>query len=80
MCIYDTATINGIYSMALRLLLTLSARLVPSCDVESMITGSSSLSSGVVFLGRLLLEEAGVAVGVELGVVSIRVEGDADTP
>lgn len=52
--------------------------MVPSsCDIESIITGSSSASSDAIFLARLLLEDrsAGVAVGVELGVISIEVEG-----
>lgn len=79
-CIYDTATSNGVYSIALRLFFTLSARLVSTCDIEPIVTGSSSVSSGAVFLARLLLEEAGVVVGVEHGVVSIRVEGDAGIP
>ena len=76
-----------IYSMALRLLLTLSARLVssmgssaPSCDVLSVINGSSSVS-GTVFLARLVLDgTAGVAVGVDLGVAPIEGEGDAGIP
>lgn len=57
--------------------------MVPSsCDIESIITGSSSASSDAIFLARLLLEDrsAGVAVGVELGVISIEVEGDAGIP
>ena len=82
-------TIHGIiYSMALRLLLTLSARLVfsmgssaPSCDVLSIISGSSSVS-GTVFLARLVLDGklVGVAVGVDLGVTSIEGERDAGIP
>ena len=46
-----------------------------SCDV---ITGSSFVWGGTVFLVRLLLD--GVAVGVELGVMSVEVEGDAGIP